>query len=364
MTYFCSVCERAVRDSCRSIFCDCCLQWVHQNKCSGVNIPQFEILSLNSKSWFCPKCINTSLPFSTDGNLEEPEKIPRQLNENLKSIIYDLNKVSNADKNLEPTFDTTNCKYYECHDFNNTMSQYNRNTSALHLNISSLAKHFDELNTLLSLLQLNFSFIGISETRFLNGREPVLDYSISGYSHFSTPTESTAGGVILYISNTLAFKPRLDLSSTLYSSKLLESVFVEIINPNKPNSIVGVIYRHPCMSLKSFNLDFLTPFLHKVSLENKELILLGDFNVNLLSTDEDSSHFLDCLGSNLVMPQILLPTRIAGDSHTLIDNIFSSVTGSSNISGNICYKISDHLPRFCIFSTEKNSNAGESVKFN
>ena len=26
--------------------------------------------------------------------------------------------------------------YYECHDFNNTMSQYNRNTSALHLNIS------------------------------------------------------------------------------------------------------------------------------------------------------------------------------------------------------------------------------------
>ena len=161
MTYFCSVSERPVRNSCRSIFCDCCQQWIHQNKFSGVNIPQFEILSLNSKSWFCPKCINTSLPFSTDGNQEEPEKVPRQLNDNLKSLISDLNKVSNADKNLEPTFDTTNCKYYECHDFNNTMSQYNRNTSILHLNISSLAKHFDELNTLLSLLQHNFSFIGI-----------------------------------------------------------------------------------------------------------------------------------------------------------------------------------------------------------
>ena len=38
MTYFCSVCERIVRDSCCSIFCDCCVLWVYQNRCSGVDI--------------------------------------------------------------------------------------------------------------------------------------------------------------------------------------------------------------------------------------------------------------------------------------------------------------------------------------
>ena len=229
MTYFCSVCERAVSNSCHSIFCDCCELWVHQNRCSGVDIPQFEILSYDPKSWFCPKCINTALPFSPEGNMGEPKEVPHQLNDDLKLFISDLNKVSNnnADQNSDPTFDTTNCKYYECHDFNNTMSQYNHKTSALHLNIPSLSKHFDELNNLLSLLQHNFSFIGISETRFLYGREPVLDFSITGYSHISTPTDCTAGGVILYISNTLAFKPRPDLSS----SKLLESVFVKIVNP-------------------------------------------------------------------------------------------------------------------------------------
>ena len=237
-----------------------------------------------------------SLTFSPEENVEEPEEVPHQLNDDLKLLISDLNKVShgNADKNFEPTFDTTNCKYYEYHDFNNTMSQYKRKTSALHLNISSLAKHFDELNTLLFLFQHNFSFNGISETRFLNGQEPVLDFLIPGYSHISTPTDSSAGGVTLYVSNTLAFKPRPDLSSSLYSSKLLESVFVEIVSPNKPNLLVGLIYRHPCMSLKSFNSDFLKPFLHKVGLENKELILLVDFNVNLLNTDDNSSHFLDC----------------------------------------------------------------------
>ena len=54
-----------------------------------------------------------------------------------------------------------------------------------------------------------------------------------------------------------------------------------------------------------------------------------------------------------------------GDSHTLIDNIFSSVAGSSNVSGNICYSISDHLPQFCIFSTYENSSiTGEKVNTN
>ena len=133
--------------------------------------------------------------------------------------------------------------------------------SALYLNIFSLAKDFDELNTLLSLLQHNFSFIGISETLFLNGREPIyLTFQVTLiFQHWQTPP-------LVYISNTLAFKSRLDLSLSLYSSKLLESVFAEIVNLNKPNLLVGVIYRHPCMSLKSFNSDFLKPFLHKVGL--------------------------------------------------------------------------------------------------
>ena len=89
--------------------------------------------------------------------------------------------------------------------------------------------------------------------------EPVLDFSLPGYSNVSTPTESSAGGVLLYISNSFAFKPRHDLDSCFYLVKSLESIFVEIVNPNKPNIIVGVVYRHPGMSLNSFNSDFLKP---------------------------------------------------------------------------------------------------------
>ena len=91
----------------------------------------------------------------------------------------------------------------------------------------------------------------------------------------------------LYISDSFAFKPRHDLDSCFYLAKSLESIFVEIVNPNKPNIIVGVVYRHPGMSLNSFNSDFLKPLFHKLGSENKQLILLGDFNVNLLNIPDD-----------------------------------------------------------------------------
>ena len=102
----------------------------------------------------------------------------------------------------------------------NSSSKFN--FFALHLNISSLAKHFDELHALLGLLNLNFSVIGIFETRFLKNSPPIFDFDIGGYSAVLTPTESSAGGVLLYIFNHLSYFPRSDLDDVLYKSNELE----------------------------------------------------------------------------------------------------------------------------------------------
>ena len=117
------------------------------------------------------------------------------------------------------------------------------------------------------------------------------------------------------------------------------------------------------MSFNSFNSEFLKPLLHKINLESKQTILLGDFNVNLLDTETctDSSTFLDTLGSNLIVPQILIPTRITSRSKTLIDNIFSSINEYGTKSGNLCYAISDHLPQFCLFESPDSYKSRKSV---
>ena len=68
----------------------------------------------------------------------------------------------------------------------------------------------------------------------------------------------------------------------IYKSAELESTFIEIINHKKSNIIVGCIYRHPAMDLNEFNDYYLNELLHKLSSENKSVILLGEFNFDLM----------------------------------------------------------------------------------
>ena len=54
--------------------------------------------------------------------------------------------------------------------------------------------------------------------------------------------------------------------------------------------------------------------------------------------------------SNLLVPLILIPTKINTKNDTLIDNIFTNQFNSQTISGNLTVNFSDgHLPSFSIF---------------
>ena len=178
-------------------------------------------------------------------------------------------------------------------------------------------------------------------------KSPINSINLKGYSHESCPTESAAGGTLLYISNNLSYKPRNDLC--IYKSTELESTFNEILSPKKTNMIVGCIYRHPQMDLNEFNDYYINSLLDKLSEENKNIFHLGDFNIDILNYDQHSltNEFLDSCASHMLLPHIVQPARIKNNPKTLIDNIYSNVT-PNKISGNITATISDHLPQFLI----------------
>ena len=72
--------------------------------------------------------------------------------------------------------------------------------------------------------------------------------------------------------------------------KMLESIFIETINPNKKKLIVGSIYRHPCMKVNDFNNDFFSNLSEKLLKEkSKDFVLMGDFNVELLKYETDTN---------------------------------------------------------------------------
>ena len=104
------------------------------------------------------------------------------------------------------------------------------------------------------------------------------------------------------------------------------------------------------MNLNEFNENYLNELLHKLSSENKSVVFLGDFNVDLMKYDNHHStnEFLNSLSSHLFLPHITQPTRIRDSSKTLIDNIFSNTLIENTISGNLTATISDHLPQFII----------------
>ena len=62
----------------------------------------------------------------------------------------------------------------------------------------------------------------------------------------------------------------------------VESTFIEVINTKKNNIAVGCIYKHPNMDVLEF-IHHLNQMLEKVSKEEKQIFLLGDFNINVLN---------------------------------------------------------------------------------
>ena len=101
------------------------------------------------------------------------------------------------------------------------------------------------------------------------------------------------------------------------------------------------------MSIQEFN-NILIPTLEMISKENKDVYLMGDFNINLINYDSNNptSQFLDDICSNSFFPYINISTRHTPRSKTLIDNIFQNKINENAISCNLTTNISDHLAQF------------------
>ena len=367
----CAQCNKNVGKRHRAVCCDICDKWIHI-KCNLLNLNDYKRLQNDTSPFFCIKCTSSIFPFGNITNNEfyplvtkgilfpehSSSSIADPLSQQIQNHITDLNKYldkfssnDDEDENISPI----NCKYYEPHEFDKAKFNSSKSFSIFHLNIHSIQKHIDTLKTLISTLEsenFQFDIIAITESKLKTNCEPTVDISLENYhAPESTPSDANKGGVLLYINKIHNYKPRKDLS--INESKLLETSFIEIINPKRPNDIVGVIYRHPSMPVDHFNDNHIRPLIASLSLEkNKNIHIAGDFNVNLLnfSSHVSSSEFFDIMCSNNLLPSITLPTKLnLSNNHTLIDNIFTNTFNPDTISGNITLNLSDgHLPSFII----------------
>ena len=193
--------------------------------------------------------------------------------------------------------------------------------------------------------------ICISKSRLSKNNPMTTNLDNPGYTFKHIPTESSAEGTLIYISNDISYVLQNDLQ--IYSPKELELIFIEIIIPNKPSSILGTIYKHPSMKLYKFSNKFVEPLLFKIKAESKAIFF--DFNFNLIKYNQDkgTADLLEHLFSNNFTLHITLPTSSTLTSQALINNILLNNQSHWCVSRNLTTSISDHLPQFIILENFK-----------
>ena len=243
----------------------------------------------------------------------------------------------------------SNCEYYSCTRFQEIMAENNNhNVNIFHNNLNDLETKFEKVHNFLSNVTIDLDIIALRQTsQQINDETFKTNVELPGYTLFSTPTKSGKGGTAIYSNKKLDTIERKDLNIT---HDQYESIWIEIKNKNCKNLIIGSIYRHPHDNMDVYNsyLDYLELILSKLTKENKEIYNCGDFNSDLLKIDIRSNYkrFYDLMSSNGLFPFILLPTRIDGDSATIVDNIFTNNLSNSIFSGNIITDFSDHFSQF------------------
>ena len=154
----------------------------------------------------------------------------------------------------------------------------------------------------------------------------------------------------------LKFKHKFKLKLNNYAT--WEGQVIEIMQGmtlSKP-LYIGNIYRPPKENLEFYEqfINEFTPTLVNLEKNNKDVIIAGDFNIDLLKINKKNviSEYFDMLTSNSFYPKITVPTRLTNNNGTLIDNFLCKLTENTldTTSGVLIKKLSDHQPYFIILN--------------
>ena len=188
-----------------------------------------------------------------------------------------MSRFKQVSQHFDQLENSVSCDYYDVDDLNKIVINQSDLTD-MHLNISSLALHIDKHKLFLILIKTKFDIICISESR-ITKKTLTTNINIPGYNFEHTSTEFKAGPSLMYISDKICYKLCNDLN--IYCSMQLESVFIEFLIPNKQNQLITIVYKHQSMNVSKFGFEYLTDILTKLKNQNKNIFLIGNFNVNL-----------------------------------------------------------------------------------
>ncbi len=218
--------------------------------------------------------------------------------------------------------------------------------SVLSMNIRSLASNLQILTDQCLPEENSVDIMGFSETRLDSNIENL--YQLKGYNMFTMNRDRKGGGVCIYVSS---IHKSCIIKECCLMEQFLECVCVEV-SRGKNTNLFASVYRPPKGNLQDFFNALKKIFDTAATKRYSETYFLGDWNLDLLKTNEPGvREFMNLMYSHGCFPLTTKPTRVTDNCTSLIDHIWTSHFGN-NINNYIIYTdVSDH---FAVYSQFKN----------
>lgn len=322
----CVCCNQVVRSNQRGILCTKCQNWTHI-KCVDISKTLYDDKNEHFINWQCPKCILQQLPFfdADIHTLNSTIATPTEISDDLSKSINDT----------EYTFPN------------------NPGVKLAHLNIRSINNKFDEVYAFLK--ESPYDILSLSET-WLQEDTPSSAVRIDNYAFERKDRKTHGGGIGCYIKEDIKYTRRCDLES-----ETLECMWLELKQRGRPAYFLGVYYRKPDTCIDHF--EELEENIERVLTESNNVIVMGDFNVNMLSENNLTARVNDLCNLMNMKQVITEPTRVTPHSRTLIDLVLVSLAFKDIDSGIQSVGLSDHSLVYVILELERTKNKPNVTSF-
>ena len=236
-----------------------------------------------------------------------------------------------------------------------------------HLNIRSIWNKIDLIRT--NFTNSSIDIITFSETWLLSDKPDELIY-IQGYNvlrndrkwsddEFASKAKK-GSGVCSFIKDSLNYKTNV-IPDWNVSTKDLECQNFEISFENQKNVLIINLYRPPTGNVETF-VNIFDTALQNIDLLKKDVILLGDFNIDFLDKSSKETKNVNRLVSEYgLTKRINCPTRYGATKDSCIDQI---ITNSNHIleAGVADINISDHQLIYYVKKKGKDQTTKTSFK--
>ncbi|KAL0879195.1 hypothetical protein ABMA27_002982 [Loxostege sticticalis] len=220
------------------------------------------------------------------------------------SLISDLDNFSVSESRA---CDTERCKLY--------LTSYNSPFTILTQNIQSIFKNLDNFSIFQQRLNINCDVIVLTECWLKNKNIPLM----TGYSAYNSKDNyNKSDGIVVFTKDSL--NVTVEEPSMSDCSRLLIKIGSEIA--------ILAIYRPPSFKNTNNFIASLNSVLPHLS-SYKNVILIGDININILSGSKDPSaqEYLNLCSYHGLLPAHTLPTHKSGSclDHVMMKSNFQSL---------------------------------------